>query len=91
MKVIAIRDSYFNDGIKLTDKALNKGSIYHVVAKHYKPKPTYFLDTGSFYPNGVTYYELLEQTGFHVEDAFLELPDDLFEAEKATKQEHCYN
>ena len=82
MKVIAIRDSYFNDGAKPTDKAIHKGAIYHVTAKHFNPEDTYFLDAGVRYPNGFHLYELLEQTGAHVADLFLELPNELFETEK---------
>ena len=91
MKVIAIRDSYFNDGTKPTDKAIHKGSIYHVIGERFDPRPSYFLDTGSYHPNGVTFYEVLEQGGSHLKDIFLELPDDLFETEEVTEQEHCYN
>ena len=76
MRVIAIRDSYFNNGKTTTDIAIHKGSIYHVVNIHHKPGEQYFQDTGSYYPNGVNFYELVEQIGHHVEDAFLELPDD---------------
>jgi hypothetical protein len=79
MRVIAIRDSYFNDGKTLTDLAIHKGSIYHVVNIHHEPGKRYFQDTGSYYPNGVNFYELVEQIGHHVEDMFLELPDDDFE------------
>jgi hypothetical protein len=79
MRVIAIRNSYFNDGTKLTDLAIHKGSIYHVSNVHFDPKKHYFQDTGSYYPNGVNYYELIEQRGYHVEDMFLPLPDDDFE------------
>ena len=83
MKIIAIRDSYFNDGHKMTDEvAIHKGSIYHVTNMHFKPGPQYFLDTGTHYPNGVHFYEVVEQIGFHVVDMFLELPDDLFETEE---------
>jgi hypothetical protein len=81
MRVIAIRDSYFNNGNALTDLAIHKGSIYHVANVHHKPGKQYFQDTGSYYPNGVNFYELVEQIGHHVEDMFLELPDDLFEIE----------
>ena len=82
MKIIAIRDSYFNDGHKMTDEvAIHKGSIYHVTNIHFKPGPQYFMDTGTHYPNGVHFYEVVEQIGFHVVDMFLELPDDLFETE----------
>ena len=79
MRVIAIRDSYFNNGKTTTDIAIHKGSIYHVVNIHHKPGEQYFQDTGSYYPNGVGFYRLLEQIGSHVEDLFLELPDDDFE------------
>ena len=83
MRVIAIRDSYFNDGHKMTDEvAIHKGSIYHVTNMHFKPGPQYFLDTGTHYPNGVHFYEVVEQIGFHVVDMFLELPNDLFETEE---------
>lgn len=82
MRVIAIRDSYFNDGHKLTrNLAIHKGSIYHVTNIAFKPGPQYFEDTGNYYPNGIHFYELVEQVGWHVEDMFLELPDDLFETE----------
>ena len=86
MRVIAIRDSYFNDGKTLTDLAIHKGSIYHVANVHHKPGKQYFEDTGSYYPNGVNFYELVEQIGYHVEDMFLELPDDLFETETETEE-----
>jgi hypothetical protein len=87
MRVIAIRDSYFNDGKNLTNNiAIHKGSIYHVVNVHHKPGEQYFLDTGSYYPNGVNFYELVEQIGYHVEDMFLELPDDIFETETETEE-----
>jgi hypothetical protein len=79
MRVIAIRDSYFSDGKTLTDLAIHKGSVYHVTETYFKPGKHYFQDTGSYYPNGVGFYRLLEQTGLHVEDMFLELPDDDFE------------
>jgi len=79
MRVIAIRDSYFNDGNKLLGIAIHKGSIYHVANVHHNPGNHYFQDTGSHYPNGVNFYELVEQIGSHVEDMFLELPDDDFE------------
>ena len=91
MKVIAIRDSYFNDDTKPTDKAIHKGSIYHVIDKHFKPGDIYFLDTETHYPNGVYCYELLEQKGMHVVDLFLELPDNLFETEKTKQDEYIYN
>lgn len=81
MRVIAIRDSYFNDGKTTTDIAIHKGSIYHVANIHHKPGKHIFQDTGSYYPNGVNFYELVEQVGYHIEDMFLELPDDLFETE----------
>ena len=79
MRVIAIRDSYFNDGVKLTDLAVHKGSIYHVTETHFEPGAHLFQDTGSFHPNGVNYYRLLEQKGLHVSDMFLPLPDDFEE------------
>jgi hypothetical protein len=86
MKVIAIRDSFFNDGTKPTDKAIHKGSIYHVVNKIFDPNPYHFIDTDERYPNGVQFYVLLEQRGKHVGDLFLELPEELFENVE-TKQE----
>jgi hypothetical protein len=86
MRVIAIRDSYFNDGNKLLGIAVHKGSIYHVANVHHNPGNYYFQDTGSHYPNGVNFYELVEQIGHHVEDMFLELPDDLFETETETEK-----
>jgi hypothetical protein len=86
MKVIAIRDSYFNDGVKPTHKAIHKGAIYHVTAKHFNPEDVYFYDVGVRYPDGVHLYELLEQIGTHVADMFLELPEELFENVE-TKQE----
>jgi hypothetical protein len=86
MRVIAIRDSYFNNGNALTDLAIHKGSIYHVANVHHKSGKQYFQDTGSYYPNGVNFYELVEQIGYHVEDMFLELPDDLFEIETEETQ-----
>jgi len=76
MRVIAIRDSYFNDGTKPTDLAIHKGSIYNVIGKRFFSSPHHFKDTGNYYPNGVYAYELLEQTGMHIEDMFLELHDD---------------
>lgn len=79
MRVIAITDCYFNDGVKLTDQSIHKGSIYHVMETYFEPGARYFLDTGSFHPNGVTYYKLLEQKGAHVSDMFLPLPDDFEE------------
>lgn len=91
MKVIAIRDCYFNDGDKPTDKAIHKGSIYHVVNKHFIPEDTYFRDTQTYYPNGVYLYELLEQIGRHCEGLFLELPEDLFETEKTKQDEYISN
>jgi len=87
MRVIAIRDSYFHDGNKMTGElAIHKGSIYHVINVGFKPGEQYFLDTGSYYPNGVHFYELVEQKGWHVEDMFLELPDDIFETETETEE-----
>jgi hypothetical protein len=86
MRVIAIRDSYFNDGKTLTDLAIHKGSVYHVTETYFKPGKHYFQDTGSYYPNGVGFYRLLEQIGSHVEDLFLELPDNLFETETETEE-----
>jgi len=86
MRVIAIRDSYFNDGNKLLDLAIHKGSIYHVSNIYHQPGKHIFQDTGSYYPNGVNYYELVEQIGYHVEDMFLELPDDIFETEMETEE-----
>ena len=76
MRVIAIRDSRFNDGVKQTSIAIHKGSVYHVVNKVFSPKEYRFQDTGNHYPNGVWFYELLEQEGYHVEDIFLEIPKD---------------
>ena len=94
MKVIAVRDSYFTnrESREITnDLAIHKGSIYHVVNKIFDPGKFYFIDSGSHYPNGVHFYELLEQTGFHVEDMFLELPEDLFETEKTKQDEYIHN
>lgn len=82
MKVIAIRDSYFGKDGVVYELAIHKGSIYHVVNKMFDPNPYHFLDTNEHYPNGVHFYELLEQRGKHVADLFLELPDELFETEK---------
>jgi len=91
MKIIAIRDSYFNDGHKMTDEvAIHKGSIYHVTNIHFKPGSQYFMDTGTHYPNGVHFYEVVEQIGFHVVDMFLELPDDLFETETEKQKNKSY-
>ena len=86
MRVIAIRDVYFNDGIKITNLAIHKGSIYHVTNVHHKPGKHLFQDTGSYYPNGVNFYELVEQVGFHIEDAFLELTDDIIETKTETEE-----
>ncbi len=86
MKVIAIRDSYFNDGDKPTHKAIHKGAIYHITAKHFNPENTYFRDADVHYPNGFHLYELLEQKGTHVADMFLELPDELFENVETEQQ-----
>ncbi len=76
MKVIAIRNSFFNKNNILTELAIHKGSVYHVVNVIFKDRPQYFEDTGRLYPKGVRFFELLEQKGFHVEDMFMELPDD---------------
>jgi hypothetical protein len=91
MKIIAIRNSYFTKDITLNDEvAIHKGSIYHVTNIHFKPGPQYFLDTGTHYPNGVHFYEVVEQIGFHVVDMFLELPDDLFETETEEQKNKSY-
>lgn len=94
MRVIAIRDQIFNDIPGRV--ALHKGSIYHVINEVFDPKPKQFLDTGNIYPNGCWFYELLEQIGYHCEDAFLELPEDnLIEIKDEQNQfiikEKCYN
>jgi hypothetical protein len=91
MKIIAIRNSYFTKDGTLTDEvAIHKGSIYHVTNIHFKPGPQYFIDTGTHYPNGVHFYEVVEQIGFHVVDMFLELPDDLFETETEEQKNKSY-
>ena len=79
MRVVAIRDSYFNNGVQLTGLAIHKGSMYHVTDVHFQPGPRYFKDTGSFYPNGINFYRLVEQQGWHAEDMFAEVPDDFEE------------
>lgn len=76
MRVIAIKDCYFNDGTKPTEQSIHKGSIYHVIDKIFVDKPTYFYDSGTLYQNGYWLYELLEQRGKHVSSLFLEIPDD---------------
>ena len=52
MRVIAIRDCYFNDGTKPTEQSIHKGAIYHVIDKVFIDRPTYFFDSGALYPNG---------------------------------------
>lgn len=84
MRVIAIRDCYFNDGTKPTDQSIHKGSIYHITNKIFVDRPEYFLDTKAYYPNGYWLYELLEQRGKHVSDLFLEIPEDDIEQQAET-------
>lgn len=79
MRVIANRDCYFSDFSTrelLSEKAIYEGSVYTVIGKKFRPGPIKFKDDPNFYPHGVWFYELLEQTGFHVSTLFTELPNE---------------
>ena len=84
MRVIANRDSYFTDIVtrEVTNiKAIYSGSVYTVTNKTFDPTPSQFIDDPNYYPNGVWYYELLEQIGIHVSTIFTELPEEMIEEE----------
>lgn len=79
MRVIANRDCYFTDRetLQVTDrKSVFKGSVYTVIGKKFDPNPRKFIDDPNYYPHGVWYYELLEQTGLHASGLFTELPEE---------------
>ena len=90
MRVIANRDCYFTklETREITNnKAIIKDSVYTVIGKKFHPGPHKFVDDPNYYPHGVWYYDLLEQTGYHCSVIFTELPEEAEVVELETELE----
>ena len=94
MRVIANRDCYFTNIDKdtntkeITDiKSVFKGSVYTVIGKKFDPRPYMFIDDQNYYPHGVWFYELLEQSGQHCSALFTELPDEVEDLEEEIEKD----
>lgn len=94
MRVVAIRDSYFTVmpyGEITSVRAIYQGSVYTVIGRKFSPRPTKFVDDPNFYPHGVLYYELLEQSGEHASTLFTELPEEEETVETEIEKQELQN